>query len=270
MRFTGSGRITRYAFPRPPGTCRSDTNGSYCRSRCREASVRTPQLVVFDETCDIISVPYTLFEWVPGASLEGLGVDPAAAHAAWHELGGDFARLHSVERGGPADALRDADVIPDPRALAETRATEGWITASELRWLQAWIGRLAVVALPVAQRLLHLDTQGTNVIVHPESFRYAALLDWGCAAWGDPARDFCMPLSAVPYVLAGHREVAPFDDDDSMAARILWYRIRMILYILPRGAMPGFAWAEHPLAQLFDLMRFLLQTEDPEWRDLRP
>ena len=79
-----------------------------------------------------------------------------------------------------------------------------------------------------------------------------------------------MPMRFVPDVIAGHREVAPFSDDDSIEARILRRGIQMILYVLPRGATPGLSWAEHPLSNLMEITRFLLDNPGGRWREWGP
>lgn len=108
-------------------------------------------------------------------------------------------------------------------------------------------------------------------MVQPSGLAYAALLDWGCAAWGDPAWDFFgVPLRAVPLILAGHRSIAPLPADEEAEARIHWRHLQMSLAILPRGAAPGLSWGERPVAWLLEIMRFFLDTPGGRWRDLRP
>ncbi len=237
-----------------------------------QAGLRTPPLVGYDDACDLLPVPYAVIEWVPGVTLECAIAPPRVASVAWRELGHDLALLHHhISPLGDVATIKTEDELPDPRQLSEQRAREGWFTIEEARWFIGWLERLApTVMQPPTRRLLHFDTQATNVIVDPETLRYRALIDWGCAAWGDVARDFCMPLRAVPDVLAGHREIAPLDGEDSLEARILWYRLQMILYILPRGATPGLSWAEHVLPKLIDVWRFQQEVEDKHWQALWP
>jgi aminoglycoside phosphotransferase (APT) family kinase protein len=234
--------------------------------------VRTHRLVAFDDARDLLPVPYSIFEWVPGVSLESLELDAGSTRKVWRELGHDLAHLHTgVARAGPAGDMDAAEPFPDPRQLAEDRAAEGWFTSMETRWLTKWLDRIAPAALhPVNPCFLHLDAQAPNIIIQPGSTDYVALVDWGCAAWGDCAWDFAMPLQTVPAVLEGHREVAALDGDETAEARILWRRIQLILAVLPRGAAPGLSWSERPIAWLLDLARFFLGQPDGAWRDLRP
>jgi Ser/Thr protein kinase RdoA (MazF antagonist) len=160
----------------------------------------------------------------------------------------------------------------DARLLAEERATDGWLTSLEVRWLTRWLDRLAPVALAsVPQRMLHLDVQATNIMVGADTMNYGALLDWGCAGWGDPAFDFHgLPLQAVPFMLEGHRSIAPLDGDEGAEARILWRHVQLALAMLPRGAAPGLAWGERPLAWLIEVFRFFTEAPSHPWRDLGP
>jgi aminoglycoside phosphotransferase (APT) family kinase protein len=256
-----------------PGHTRQLRNELLAIPAARAAGVRTPGLVAADESCDLIPVPYAIVERVHGAILGLLDLDPADTIPAWHELGRDLARLHTgVARADPAGQLPEADPLPDPRLLVEARARDGWFTGLEARWLAAWLDRLAPAALaPVPARFLHLDVQATNLIVDPDTLAYRAILDWGCAGWGDPAWDcFGLPLRAIPHLLAGHRSVAPLDADDTAEARILWRHLQFILHVLPRGATPGLSWGEHPLAWLLETMRFFLDQPGGAWRDLAP
>jgi hygromycin-B 7''-O-kinase len=239
----------------------------------RAAGVRTPGLIAVDESCDLVPVPYAIVERVHGATLGLLDREPGDTTAAWRELGIDLALLHTgVARTGPAGELRVVDPLPDPRLLAEERASDGWFTNLEARWLIAWLDRLAPAALiPVPERFLHLDVQATNLMVDSETLAYRAILDWGCAGWGDPAWDcFGHPLRAIPHVLAGHRRIAPLDADDTAEARILWRHLQFSLHVIPRGATPGLSWGEHPWAWLLEVMRFFLDRPKGVWRDLAP
>ncbi len=160
----------------------------------------------------------------------------------------------------------------DPRALAEARAADGWFTALEVRWLTRWLDRLApALAVPIDPAPLHLDMQATNIMVAETGWEYRAILDWGCAGLGDPAWDFFgLPLRAIPFMLAGHRAVAPLPDDYGAEARILWRHLQFALATLPRGAAPGMSWGERPLAWLLEIFRFFADEPGPRWRDLRP
>jgi hypothetical protein len=224
------------------------------------AGIHTPRLVAYDDRCDLLPVPYMIFERVIGRTLGLLDWEPAEIPRIWHELGRDLALLHlNVPLDGPAGNLAMAETIPDPRLLAENRATDGWLTSLEVRWLTRWLDRLAPATLaPISQRMLHLDVQATNIIVDRHAMEYRA--------W-----DFVgIPLRAVPAMLDGHRSVVPLDGDDGAEARILWRHIQLALATLPRGPVPGLAWGERPLAWLLEVFRFFAEPVGVRWQDLRP
>jgi aminoglycoside phosphotransferase (APT) family kinase protein len=238
----------------------------------RRAGVRTPALVVFDDICDLLPVPYAIYERVRGYALASLGLEPQQAEDVWRELGRDLARVHAVKVGDLTSTLPVQEVLPDPRELVETRSTDGWYTSQEAGWLHAWLDRLASMTLSAAcSRVLHGDSQATNVMVNTNPLSYLAVMDWGAAALGDPANDFAgVPLRAAPFMLNGHRELAALDDDDYAEARILWRHLQLGLFTLPRGAVPGRSWAERPLAMLFEILRFFLAEPGGRWKDLAP
>ncbi|HJQ28025.1 MAG TPA: phosphotransferase [Rubrobacter sp.] len=234
----------------------------------REAGVRTPRIIAFDDALDLLPVPYTLYERVHGETLGLLPRDPAESPEVWRELGHDLALLHSgVARDGPAAEL-EMDEMPDPRPWPDELAEEGYFTATEARWLADWLERLASAALaPVSRRFLHGDSQATNVMVSEGS--YLAVLDWGSSGWGDPAWDFAgVPIRVVPAMLEGYRGVAPLGD--GVEARILWRHLQLSLYLLRREPQPGRSWAERPLGMLLDVMRFLLDSPVQEWAEWTP
>jgi aminoglycoside phosphotransferase (APT) family kinase protein len=240
----------------------------------RAVGVRTPRLVVFDDSLTLLPVPYTIYERVHGETLGLLDLEPAATPEAWRELGHDHALLHAgVSAAGPCGSLAVHEESHDPRDLVEERASEGWFTTLEARWLGTWLDRLAPAATAtVPHRFVHRDVQATNVMVRArDETTYLALLDWGEARWGDPASDFgAIPLRAVPYALEGHRAVAPLDSDETAEARIVWSHLTWALYVLPRGATPNLSWAECPLAVLLEVLRFCLDQPGGRWRELMP
>lgn len=256
-----------------PAHVRQLSNELVAIPAARGAGVRTPALVAADDSCDLLPVPYAIVERVRGATLGLLHREPGDTIDAWRELGRDLARLHTgVSRTGPAGELRVAESLPDPRVTVEDRARDGWFTTLEARWIGAWLARLAPAALtPVPESFLHLDVQATNLLVDPTTLAYRAILDWGCAGWGDPAWDcFGLPLRAIPHVLAGHRSIAPLDADDTAEARILWRHLQFSLSVLPRGATPGLSWGEHPWSWLLETLRFFLDRPGGAWAGLAP
>lgn len=235
----------------------------------RAAGVQTPAIIAFDESCELLPVPYALYERVEGETLGLLDLEPEATPEVWRALGRDLARLHTQvtpEQLPPEEIGACRDIRGDPEALASA----GHFTALEARWFERLLERLAPYALAeVPQRFLHGDSQTTNLIVQPGGLDYLAVLDWGSSGWGDAAWDFAgIPLRAVPFMLEGHREIALLDHDETAEARILWRQLQIALWLLKRGPQPAHSWGERPLAMLIEILRFLLESSDPRWRAL--
>ena len=236
----------------------------------RAAGVKTPALVAFDDSLEILPVPYAIYERVRGETLGLLDLEPTDTPGAWRDVGRDLARLHEgVGKDGPTADL-EPEPLPDPRSLPDGLASAGSFTSLEARWLSGWLERLAPAALaPVAERFRHGDLQTTNVMVRHGSLEYLALIDWGACGWGDAAHDFAgIPLRAVPSMLSGYRELAPLPGDETAEARILWRHLQIALYLLGRPPQPALSWAERPAAMLLEVMRFFLSAPGEPWTDL--
>lgn len=235
----------------------------------RRAGVRTPELVAFDDTLELLPVPYTVYRRVQADTLGLLDVHPEGAANAWRDLGRDLARLHTGVRRDEANGRLEPEPLPDPHALLPELAQRGLFTTLEADWLERWLGRLEPYALePAEWRFLHGDTQTTNLLV-TRRLEYVAVIDWGAAGWGDPAFDFAgVPLGVVPSMLAGYREVAPLPSDNTAEARILWRHLQIALFLLGRPPLPEQSWAERPLGVLLETLRFLIETPDERWRQL--
>jgi len=258
---------------RHPAHYRALYNESIAVPLARSLGVRTPALLVYDDSCDLLPVPYTIYERVSGETLGLLRFEPEATLQVWRELGRDLARLHGGGiRQGLAAKLDERETLPDPRELAEVLASGGWVTGSEAGWLTRWLDRIAPAALtPVEFRLSHGDTQATNVMVNPDSHQYVAVIDWGSAGWGDPAWDFTgVPLRAVPFLLEGYREVAVLEADETVEARILWRYVQLALFTARRDPQPDHSWAERPLTMLIEIARFFCTAPPRPWIELRP
>lgn len=238
----------------------------------RAAGVRTPELIVFDDSLALLPIPYTIYARVPGETLELLRLEPEETSDAWRAVGHDLALLHAgVCAEGPISALT-SETLDDPRTRVEELARKGYFSPIEAHWFTSWLERLAPAALtPVPPRFIHNDVQATNIIVGPEQYEYRALLDWGSCGWGDPAHDFAaMPLRAVPFLLAGYRAVRPLDADATAEARIVWRHLQIALWLARRGPQPGLSWGEQPLSMLVEVLRFFLERPGELWAACAP
>jgi len=228
------------------------------------AGVRTPRLVIFDESREILDVPYTIYERVRGETL-GAFQDPSGIHHAWTALGRDLALLHTsvISCDDPQGRL-DTPQRDDFRDKLEWFASRGIVTSSHARWIGRWLDVLApAVFRHITPRFLHNDLQANNVMVATTSQGYLAMIDWGDAGWGDPALDLCaIPLRAIPSTMKGYREVRPFDGDDTLEARVLWDQIMNALKQLSCAQRPGTSRAGY----LIELLRFVLEERDGRFR----
>lgn len=238
----------------------------------RAAGVRTPNLLLFDDDLDILPVPYSIYERVPGVELERAVADPATAAPVWQELGRDLARLHTgVARQAPATDLIEWDEKTDPRPLPGEIARAGYFTAVEADWLDGWLERLAPYAVPGGPvRFLHGDSQAANVMVDPDSVQYAAVIDWGSCRWADIAIDFAgVPLRAVPALLSGYRELVS-DEGEALEARIVWRHLQIALHQLRGRPVPEWSWAERPIGMLLEILRFFGEGPGRRWQQWGP
>lgn len=205
----------------------------------RQAGVRTPAIVTFDSTQELMPAPYTVYERVQGDTLELLYLEPQRTPDVWRDLGRDFARLHAVSKQEGVLAEVELAQHPDPRTLVDELAEKGTFTLLEARWFLSWLEHLAPLALATIEpRLLHGDSQAMNIMVD-NTRRYLAVIDWGSAQWGDPAADLAnVPFHAVPFMLEGYREVTLFEHDDTAEARILWRNLGSALDNLRQPPQP--------------------------------
>jgi aminoglycoside phosphotransferase (APT) family kinase protein len=234
----------------------------------RMAGVRTPELLVMDESCAILPAPYTIYERVHGATLGLLDLEPHDTPAVWRDVGRDLALLHMGIPRTEATAELESAWVGDPDLWIDELAETGHFTGMEARWLTHWLERLETNSpTPVTDHCLHGDNQTTNIMVGVDRLEYRALIDWGSAGWGDPAFDFAgIPLRAVPYLLEGYREITPLENDDTAEARILRRHLTLALHNLRGEPDPTRSWAERPLTFFAEVMRFLLETSDARWR----
>lgn len=231
------------------------------------AGVRTPRLIAFDDSLDLLPVPYLVYERVHGELLSQIGRSPATAGKIWREVGSDLARLHT--RVGPEMSLPDLpnhEQWPeaDPCPWVENLHCAGDLTNVEAYWLGDVLDRLApATRAPHARCFCHGDVNAGNVVVgHHAPRTYAALLDWGGAGWADPASDFSgIALEAVPLVLTGYRAIGPMADDDTAEARILWFYLRLALFGLNRNVMIESERARRIERLLGDTDAFLHRTQ---------
>jgi aminoglycoside phosphotransferase (APT) family kinase protein len=202
--------------------------------------ISVPRLVVADESLELVGVPYTIYERLPGSSLDWRETEHPFEPAIYEEIGRELATIHHAvgefadrgrlrvpRRSEPDDLLR---LVRLPR---EART---WIEAAFERM------RPAVESFDAQPRFVHADVRPGNVVVDEGSL--VGLIDWGSAGWGDPALDFAaLWVEAVPAALRGYREVAPLDEDETAECRILWdHLVRVLLLEGAIDVLRGIDW----------------------------
>jgi aminoglycoside phosphotransferase (APT) family kinase protein len=230
------------------------------------AGVRTPELVSFEDRGELFDVPHMVIRRAAGVT-PGLPADPADQRwrTAYRELGSQLAALHQgIEALPEVPVDTPTDPRPDVVALAET----GHISADLADWLVGWFDRLTP-RIPDAPlpRLIHGDASPTNLLVDPNSGRLTAILDWGDAAWTDPAVEFAkLPLRALPAVFEGYLGA----QDETWAARVLWHHLHWALGRLATPAdKEGGHWSAQPGNRLLEVMRFFVAVPPEPWAGLR-
>lgn len=232
-------------------------------SAAHAAGVRTPRLIAFDDSLDQLPVPYLVYERVCGEPLSQFVRSAATVRCIWGAVGGDLARLHTrVDSQESLRLLPTFEHTPDtdPRPWVAHMRHTGSLTAARARWLGDVLDRVAPTVLaPRSPRVCHGDVNAANVMVDArEPQTYAALLDWGGAGWADPASEFApIPLAAVPFVLAGYRDIAPLEDDSTAESRLLWFYVRLALFTLRQATMTEGEHAERIERLLKDTRAFL-------------
>lgn len=199
----------------------------------RTAGVRTPPVILFDDTGTLLPVPFTVYDSIDGVPLQLLNVAPAATASVWRALGRDLARLHSgVQRTATTNRISTNDERYDARPWLDDCLATGTLLCEEAAWLRSWLDRLsALVDVGDAQWFCHGDVNAGNVLVSAAGDTYYALLDWGGAMWFDAAYDFAVvSLAAVPWLLEGYRAQAPVPGEATLEARIVWYHLTLAIW----------------------------------------
>ncbi|WP_152365381.1 phosphotransferase family protein [Microlunatus speluncae] len=247
----------------------------------RELGVRTPAMIEFDDSGTVTATPYLVLERAPGGRPE-VPERPTDDHwgRLYREVGAELAGLH---RGAPHPAgsplsgrseIR-VDSREDPRDGIPALAAAGQLNAADVDWLITWFDRLAAIRPDDHQRtLIHGDLSPTNLLADPATAALTAIIDWGDAAWADPATDFAkLPLRAVPYALDGYLAALGVGDPEiarAWASRILWQHLSWAINRLgsePAAGAPH--WSAPPASRLLDLLRFFLTDPPSPWSALR-
>ena len=184
--------------------------------RAAGLAVPAPVLSCADRT--VIGAAFHLTEYIEG-SAEPAAIVASGPHEALAErLGRELGRLQRILPPQPDLAMLGAP--PDDLAaarLAEYRARLDRMGESRpvAEWAMRWLVRHAPDALPPV--LCHGDFRTGNYLV--AEGRFAALLDWEFAQWGDPDEDLGLVLLTL---LALRRRCARGRRDRTARRAVAW------------------------------------------------
>ena len=231
----------------------------------RAAGVRTPGIVAFNDSGDILDVPYSIVERIDGHDLVSLRQDNPAHDATYRQLGVQLALLHRVgESSTPHPWLREPEAGP-AEALFDEASQAGLIHEDGITWLQNLVTRLddSISSGPPAPRvLLHNDVKPDNAMLDRRGSLH--LIDWGDAGYGDPVLDFhSLPLRSAQAALQGYR--ANIEGDLTLETRLIRRVVARSISGLRRTPRLGPSWYRPIAATLTDLFTFSADHPDL-WR----
>ncbi|WP_166658634.1 phosphotransferase family protein [Kribbella sp. VKM Ac-2571] len=270
--FLGSELVLR--IPRTTRAAESLSKEAEVIPLVQDAGVPTPELVSYDSTLRVASVPYMVLQRVHGATLAYQAPDPSGRRRVLGPLGEILVTLHQVRlsKVGPVSAI-PAPFTFSPPALLGRLMEAGEIGSTQHDWLLERFALLHPEGPSQADpALLHRDVIPSNVMVDRKG-RVTALLDWGCAEWGSPARDLVgLPIRELPDLLSGYRKaVAPSGDDRdgdlALERDALWYHLYLALARLLKepSTSEDRNWAAPRSATLLDILAFTSSTATEPW-----
>ncbi|MBK5287792.1 MAG: aminoglycoside phosphotransferase family protein [Acidimicrobiia bacterium] len=230
----------------------------------RAAGVRTPDLIGFDDTADLVEVPYTIVERVHGVDLARRPPDDPANPDLYRQLGLQLATLHRAPKPEPHPWLRPPESRDVDELLAES-VNAGMLSADVAQWFASVLA--SIEPSPggrIPSCFLHNDVKPDNVML--DNGGQVVLIDWGDATIGDPALDLaCLPAAAIADTLAGYREIFPPGEDPTLERRVARTAITNAIAGLRRSPALGPSWYRPLATGVADLLGFA--TDQPDvWR----
>lgn len=237
------------------------------------AGIRTPELLVFDESQDLLPASWTLYRRAEGDALAETHADQSRLPDLYRDLGREIARIHTrIKPFADPKGWLDKGEFFDPRAELE-RAREALKVEMVSRdWLLAWIEKLEpAMTLPRDPVFIHNDLHAGNTLIRPDTLQLTAVIDWGDAAWADPVLDFeTMPIFALPWALEGYREEGG-EVDETFIGRLIYHDIGAALEAGTDEWLPGpLPWAPLTSSRWINLIRLLSTNLPKEWHPWLP
>lgn len=272
--FMGAELVLR--IPRKPKAIEQLAKEAEVIPLVQAAGVPTAALVSYDATRQVGSVPYIVLERLHGPTLAEH--DPADRQLAYESIGEILVALHQIR----PNTVGPTSTIPAPYTFSPHEVVEELKAAGEIGTAQCdWLLRQFELLKPEGPSqedpvLLHRDVIASNMIVDRLG-RVTALFDWGCAEWGNPARDLVgLPLRTLPDLLAGYRTALhdtasrEHDNDVSLERDALWFHLYLALARLLKepSTSEDRNWAAPRQATLLDILAFVSSAIPESWTEL--
>ena len=166
-----------------------------------KTSIPVPEILVYDDACDVAPRPFMVMERLPGTPLTAtVKVDTEQVFA---QVGGFLRELHENiigEKFGytgahhpmePADSWPQAFGIMWHSLIDDIVACGGYKPEQEKLMRESFQRDRKVFDRPVRPSLLHMDIWHQNILVDA-SGNVTGILDWDRALWGDPEIEFAV------------------------------------------------------------------------------
>lgn len=241
-----------------------------------DRGVPTAKLVIFDSGHEIADTTYMVLERLHGRVINDVPPLADGGDRVYGSLFEILSVLHSLRRDSepPITGVETAEFSYD---LLDELTNDGEIGDSQAVWLQRWFRQLEAHGARGSEPvLLHGDVMPANLILD-NSGAVTAIIDWGSACWGEPARDLAsFRTTALPGVVDAYRQVAGVpktavgDVDTSLEASVLWYQLFFALAKLlgRQSTSETRNWSAPRGARLLEIMRFFSTNLPDRWRTL--
>lgn len=230
------------------------------------SGVRTPESLDSGELAGLDGPrPWLLLRRAPGRPADG----GEPGDRGLLELGRELAVLHSAAVPAEVRGGLPVDTPGDPRPAIRALAVRGQLSPTLGDWLCGWLDRLADERPSDAgTTLIHGDIAAGNLLLADDG-SLTALLDWGDAAWSDPAVEFAkVPPRRLPPVLTGYLgdRAAVAERGRGWMARVLWHQLSWAVLRLPGEPDPvARHWSAQPANRLLELLRVYAEGLPEPW-----